>query len=137
MRAEFSRVVGWQNEVRELGENGVLLDNGFGRKLRVDPERAYTQAPAMYGQSTTRDLIAEGLLTLAATAPEILPMLRVIVHDEVVLSVPRKDREEIARTVQSAMSRMWAPAGASIPVSITAGQGKPFVFGDRWGSLYQ
>jgi len=137
MRAEFSKVVEWQNRVRALGEEGTLIDNGFGRKLRVDPDRAYTQAPAMYGQSTTRDLIAEGLLTLAATAPEILPMLRVIVHDEVVLSVPRKDREEVARTVQSAMSRMWAPAGASIPVSITAGQGKPFVFGTTWGALYE
>jgi P4 family phage/plasmid primase-like protien len=137
MRSRFGRVLAWQGEVRERGEAGVLLDNGFGRRLRVDPDRAYTQSPAMIGQSTTRDLIAEGLLTLAATAPEILPMLRVIVHDEVVLSVPRKDREEIARVVQSAMSREWAPAGASRPVSITAGQGKPFVFGERWGQLYE
>lgn len=137
MRGAFGRVVQWQGEVRELGETGVLLDNGFGRKLRVDVDRAYTQSPAMLGQSTTRDLIAEGLLTLAATAPEILPMLRVIVHDEIVLSVPRKDREEVARIAQQAMSRMWAPAGASNPVSITAGQGKPFVFAERWGALYQ
>jgi P4 family phage/plasmid primase-like protien len=137
MRSRFGRVLRWQSEVRALGEVGVLLDNGFGRKLRVDPDRAYTQSPAMLGQSTTRDLIAEGLLTLAATAPEILPMLRVIVHDEIVLSVPKKDREEIARIAQAAMSRMWAPAGASRPVSITAGQGKPFVFGERWGQLYE
>lgn len=136
MRSQFGRVLDWQNEVRQLGENGVLLDNGFGRRLRVDPERAYTQAPAMMGQSTTRDLIAEGLLDLAKRAPEVLPMLRVIVHDEVVLSVPSKDREEIARIVQSCMSREWAPAGKSDPVRISAGQGKPFVFGKRWGDLY-
>jgi DNA polymerase-1 len=91
----------------------------------------------MLGQSTTRDLIAEGLLTLSATAPEILPMLRVIVHDEIVLSVPKRNAEEIARIAQAAMSREWAPAGASRPVRVTAGQGKPFVFGERWGQLYE
>jgi DNA polymerase-1 len=137
MRSRFGRVLEWQSEVRELGEGGVLLDNGFGRRLRVDQERAYTQSPAMLGQSTTRDLIAEGLLTLSATAPEILPMLRVIVHDEIVLSVPKRNAEEIARIAQAAMSREWAPAGASRPVRVTAGQGKPFVFGERWGQLYE
>lgn len=136
MREQFGRVLEWQSEVRELGSAGVLLDNGFGRRLRVDPDRSYTQAPAMLGQSTTRDLIAEGLLDLARTAPEVIPMLRVIVHDEVVASVPRQNAEEIARIIQSSMSRMWAPAGASRPVRVSAGQGKPFVFGEKWSDLY-
>lgn len=136
MRGAFPRVMEWQQQVRGMGEAGVLLDNGFGRRLRVDPARAFTQAPALVGQSTTRDLIAEGLLDLARTAPEMLAMLRVIVHDEVVLSVPRESAEECARIVQGCMSRSWAPAGASIPVNITAGQGKPFVFAERWGDLY-
>jgi DNA polymerase-1 len=136
MARAFPGVVSWQARTRELGAAGVLLDNGFGRRLRVDPQRAHTQAPAMIGQSTTRDVIAECLIDLARTAPEILPMLRVIVHDEVVLSVPRRNAEEIARIVQACMSRQWAPAGASIPVNITAGQGKPFVFAYRWSDLY-
>jgi DNA polymerase-1 len=136
MAGAFPHVTAWQRRVREQGEAGVLLDNGFGRRLRVDPMRAYTQAPAMIGQSTTRDVVAEGLITLARTAPEMLPMLRVIVHDEVVACVPKRHAEECARTLQAALSRPWAPAGASIPVNITAGQGKPFTFGYRWGSLY-
>lgn len=136
MATAFPRVPVWQRQVRDQGAAGVLLDNGFGRRLRVDPQRAYTQAPAMMGQSTTRDVVAEGLITLARTAPEMLPMLRVIVHDEVVASVPRRHAEECARILQSALSRQWAPAGASIPVNITAGQGSPFKFAYRWGSLY-
>jgi DNA polymerase I-like protein with 3'-5' exonuclease and polymerase domains len=60
-----------------------------------------------------------------------------IVHDEIVLSVPRESAEEIARIVQRCMTRQWAPPGASRPVSITAGQGKPFVFGETWGALYR
>lgn len=137
MRGAFGRVMQWQREVRERGEAGLLLDNGFGGTLRVDPQRAFTQAPALMGQSTTREFIAECLLDLARTAPEVLPMLRMIVHDEVVLSVPRGGAEEIARIVQRCMTRQWAPPGASRPVSITAGQGKPFVFGDTWGALYR
>lgn len=136
MATAFPLVRPWQDRVREQGAAGVLLDNGFGRRLRVDPQRAYTQAPAMMGQSTTRDVIAEGLIDLARIAPEMLPMLRVIVHDEVVASVPRKNAGECARILQSALSRQWAPAGASIPVNITAGQGKPFEFAERWNDLY-
>lgn len=137
MSTAFPRVVQYQRETRERGAYGVLLDNGFGGRLRVDPDRAYTQSVAMIGQSTTRELIAEGLLDLARTAPEMLPMLRVIVHDEIVLSVPRDSAEECARIAQRCMSRMWAPAGASMPVAITAGQGKPFVFGGNWAQLYE
>lgn len=136
MATAFPLVRPWQDRVREQGTAGVLLDNGFGRRLRVDPQRAYTQAPAMMGQSTTRDIIAEGLIDLARTAPEMLSMLRVIVHDEVVASVPRRHAEECARILQAALSRQWAPAGASIPISITAGQGKPFEFAYRWNDLY-
>lgn len=136
MSSQFGSVMAWQREVRQRGEAGLLLDNGFGRHLRVEQDRAFTQAPATMGQSTTRDMIAEGLIDLARRAPEVLPMLRVIVHDEVVLSVPREHAEEIARLVQDCMSREWAPAGASRPVAITAGQGKPFTFSERWGDLY-
>lgn len=137
MDESYPGVRRWQREVRERGEAGLLLGNGFGRNLRVEADRAFTQAPGAVGQSTTRDIVAEGLLDLARRAPEMLPMLRMIVHDEVVASVPRKDAEECARVLQSCMSRQWAPAGKSIPVSITAGQGKPFVFGPTWGSLYR
>lgn len=137
MYGAFPGVVRWQGDVRERGGAGILLDNGFGRRLRVQPDRAYTQSPAMIGQSCTRDLVARGLVELARRAPECLPMLRVIRHDEVVLSVPRAHREEIARLVQDCLSGPWAPAGASIPVNITAGQNKPFVFSERMGGLYE
>lgn len=136
MAGAFPGVTAWQRRVRERGEAGVLLGNGFGRRLRVDPKRAYTQAPAMIGQSTTRDIVAECLIDLARKAPDILPLVKVVVHDEVVVQAREEDAEEVARTVQDCMSREWAPEGASIPVSFTAGQGKPFVFGKRWSDLY-
>lgn len=124
MQSAFPGVPTWQRTVRDLGSSGVLLGNGWGRRLRVDPERAYTQAPAMIGQSTTRDLIAECLLDIARQAPDVVRMLRVLRHDEVTLSVPEKDAQEIGRLVRGCMSREWAPAGCSIPVRFTAGTGE-------------
>lgn len=90
----------WQNEMYERAMAGQLLDNGFGRKLRADPRFAYTQAPALVGQGGTRDVILEGLLRMPV---EIWPMLRGIIHDEIVLSIPEKDVEEVTRIVMNAM----------------------------------
>lgn len=141
MAGNFPRVVEWQNEVRERASAGLMLDNGFGRNIRITPGHEYTQAPAYMGQSTTREFIAEGLLDLVKRAPEMLPMLRVIVHDEVVLSVPEKDAQECAKIVQECMSREWAPSGASRPVKVTAGNGKMLEFhkglGRNWAECYK
>lgn len=134
-RAEkFGGLLRWQDRVRSQGEAGEILDNGFGRPMRVQSEFAYTQAPAQVGQGGTRDMMAEGLLELAQRAPEILPMLRAVVHDEVVLSAPEKDTEEVSRIVVDCLSRNWAPEGASIPVHFPADVNGP---GLNWGHAYK
>lgn len=130
----YPRLLQWQDETRELGTAGELLDNGFGRPMRVEPSRAFTQAPAQLGQGGTRDLMAEGLLDLAKRAPEVLPMLRAVVHDEVVLSVPTGDAEEIGLLVVSCLERDWCPEGASIPVHFPAELSGP---GVNWGASYK
>lgn len=101
MRERFPRMIEWQEEVTALAESGALLDNGFGRLMRPDPRRAYTQGPALMGQGAARDIMMAGMLRLPG---EILPMLRAQVHDEIVLSVPEKDAEEIGRTIVEALS---------------------------------
>ena len=137
MDTAYPGVRRWQYEVVETGKAGLLLGNGWGRNLRVEADRAFTQAPGAVGQSTTRDIVAEGMLDLARRAPEMLPLLRVSCHDELVFSVPEADKEECARIIQSCMSRMWAPVGKSNPVAITAGANKPFVFGKTWADCYR
>lgn len=101
MRERFPRLVEWQDEVRAIAEAGHLLDNGFGRLMRADPQRAHTQAPALMGQGAARDIMMTGLLRLPA---DILPMLRAQIHDEIVLSVPEADHVEIGRAVVGALS---------------------------------
>lgn len=127
MRERFPRLVEWQSEVRALAESGALLDNGFGRPMRPDPARAYTQGPALMGQGAARDIMMEGLLRLADRAPEVLPMLRAQVHDEIVLSVPEKDATDIARIVVEALTFEWR----GVPILADASP-----IGQTWGHVY-
>jgi DNA polymerase I len=50
MRSRFPGVVAWKEACAREGETGALLDNGWGRLMRPDPRRAWTQAPALKGQ---------------------------------------------------------------------------------------
>ena len=125
MHDRFPRLVEWQGEVRALAESGALLDNGFGRMMRPDPQRAHTQGPALMGQGAARDIMMTGLLRLPT---EILPMLRAQVHDEIVLSVPEADHVEIGRTVVAALSFEWRG------VPILADVSRP---GTDWSKCYE
>lgn len=129
MRQNYPQLVEWQNHVRSVAQDGDLLDNGFGRMMRADPRFAYTQAPALVGQGCTRDILAEGMLNLPV---EVWPMLRVIVHDELVLSVPEDDFVDVARVVKESMSFDFTGPGGTVP--ITAGVSKP---GRTWAEVYE
>lgn len=104
MRERFPRLVEWREEVRAIGESGQLLDNGFGRLMRPDPQRSHTQSPALMGQGAARDLMMTGMLRLP---PECLPMLRAQIHDEIVLSVPIEQVEDVSQAVIDALSFEW------------------------------
>jgi DNA polymerase-1 len=104
MERSYPRVCSWKNEVRAIGAAGKLLDNGFGRKMRCDPARAYTQAPALMGQGAAADILKTALLRLP---DECRPMLRLMIHDEILLDVPKDLVEDVRRTVMDAFTFEW------------------------------
>jgi DNA polymerase-1 len=104
MEQRFPQLMAWREQIRAQGAAGMILDNGFGRRMRCDPARAYTVAPALMGQGGARDIMCESLLHLPA---EFWPMLRVMVHDEILLSVPKADAMDVAREVMQAMEWTW------------------------------
>ena len=104
---KFHVLMEWTDAVRDQAERGLLLDNGFGRLMRCDPERAYTQAPALMGQGAARDVMCESLLRLAQARPDVRPYLRAVVHDEIVLSVPENEVEEWQEELRRAMTWEW------------------------------
>lgn len=130
----FPRLTQWQNEMRQVGEVTGILYNGFGRMMRIEPERAFTQSPALMGQSTARDILMEGVLNLwKVGGEEVIRMIRAVVHDELVLSVPKNDAKEIENIVVEAMSFPWCPKGGTYEVQISAGIAKP---GINWSRCY-
>lgn len=107
----YPKLMEWTQQVRELAAAGHLLDNGFGRLMRCNPDRAWTQAPALMGQGAARDLMCEGLLRLVDFAyredAHVQPYLRGVVHDEVVLSVPEDETEFWSDLLHEAFTFEW------------------------------
>lgn len=128
MARNFPGVVRWQETVRSRGERGILLDNGFGRSLRVDPGHSYTQAPAHVGQGCTRDIVAQALLRLLDSSPDLLRGLKTVVHDELVFSVPKSDAEEARREVLNAMTFNLG----NVPIVADGSK-----FGKNWAEVYE
>lgn len=61
--------------------------------------REAADALAAYGQGAARDFFLEGVLALPDDVAE---MIRIFVHDEVVLSVPRDHAEDVKQAVGAA-----------------------------------
>lgn len=132
MNEGYPVLCSWRSEARERAESGQLLDNGFGALMRCDPARAYTQAPALMGQGTARDIMCEGLLRLPE---EYIPWLRGVVHDEAVFSVPEGRVQECIDTVTAAftMDLEEVTGGRLTSVPIVAGPSKA---GHNWAECY-
>lgn len=130
MNERFPRLQAWKEEIREEAGAGRPLDNGFGRVMLADPARAYTQAPALMGQGTARDLMMQALLNLPDFA---VRMLRAQVHDEAVFEVPLALAAEIVPRIERAFNFAWCPPGAARPVEIVAEAGK---LGTSWADCY-
>lgn len=101
---QFPDLRKWQDECRDLADQGRLLDNGWGRKLKADPERAYTQAPGLVGQSAARDVMCEALLRID---PEVRACLRLCIHDEFLWSIPEDKMDVYIPEIVRAMSFEW------------------------------
>lgn len=111
----------WTERVRAQAESGQLLDNGFGRLMRANPERAYTQAPALMGQGASRDVMAESMLRLDRISEgRVRPYLRGVIHDEIVLSVPEGEVAEWQEMLREAMTWEWCGVPILCDVSAPA-----------------
>lgn len=114
-RTQFVRVMEWQDEVREIAKSGQYLTGAWGRKMKADPARAYTQAPALMGQNAAAEILKECILRCD---PEVIrKYARTMVHDEVVFTCPAKDFEEVRDEVLRSFTWTWeSPSGLAIPI---------------------
>jgi len=125
---EFGRLMAWTDEIRERAKSGQLLDNGFGRLMRPDPSRYYTQAPALMGQGTAADILKEAILRLPD--PDFRPLAKLSVHDELLVSCDPGEVKDVQRELKKAMTFDWAPEGAEFQIPILCDVSDP---GENWG----
>lgn len=86
MNKTFKRIIAWQNGVREYARHHGYVMNRWGRKMFVEKGREYTQAPALLGQSGTREIMCDALL---AMPHHWVRTVKMQVHDALVFSVPK------------------------------------------------
>lgn len=128
----FPGIAAWHRRIRQRGKAGALLPTGTGRLVRVSSDKAHTEAPARLAQAAARDLAMDGVLKVVDAG--LLPMLRLFIHDEVVLSVPKDQAEDIAARVAQLMSFTWtSPSGLVIPIVAEPSKS----FGPRWSDVYR
>lgn len=114
MQQAFRRLCEWKDEMRAaagavgFGEDVPandsyrVLHTAFGRPVRVERQRAYTQACALVGQGSTRDGMAEAILKLPAATRR---RIRAIIHDEIVISIPAgADAQDRAQAIADSMA---------------------------------
>jgi DNA polymerase-1 len=130
MNHRYGRLVAWKQECADEGAATGRIDNGFGRVMKVNPERAYTQGPALRGQGAARDLMFESILRMD---PQVVRMIKALVHDEIVFSAPRSIARDVQQHAVECMTFDWAPPGASRSIRIEA-DASPFAL--RWGQCY-
>lgn len=84
MAKTYTRLVGWQRRVRDEAHHNGYVENEWGRRMPVESDRIYTQAPALMGQSGTREIVCNSLLQMP------IPILRKCkgnIHDALLFSV--------------------------------------------------
>lgn len=86
MAKAYPRIILWQNSVRAYARAHGYVINRWGRKMFTEPGREYTQAPALMGQSGTREIMCDALL---AMPHNVVRTVKAQIHDALLFSVPK------------------------------------------------
>lgn len=86
MKKAFKKIIAWQDSVRQYARYHGYVINRWGRKMFVEKGREYTQAPALMGQSGTREIMCDALL---AMPHHVVRTVKAQIHDALLFSVPK------------------------------------------------
>ena len=138
MNSTFHKVVAWQAKVTHEGEMRGYVTNHWGRQIPISmyydeawdrwKSRAYTQAPAMYGQSGTRELMVDSLVRMAERNIRVVTWLVAQVHDALVFDIPEEELDWASDFIKECMEVTFSPEGGQ-PIHFPVSSGEP---GDTW-----
>ena len=127
----FPRLAAWKNRVVREGESGQVT-NEWGRRMVIDKvwdkargehrSRSYTQAPALHGQSTTREVMSDALIKLARLGGDWPYRIKGVIHDALWVCLPKKTVDTDIRQVVECMETVFHPKGG-IPIPFPVGVG--------------
>lgn len=115
----YPGVVAWQNAVVAKARKLGWVQNLWGRRMKVDKGREFTQAPALEGQGGTTEIMKRGMFKMP---DRLIRMIKVPIHDALLASLPLATWEEDrALFVTCLTSEMDPPGGQHIdfPVGFT------------------
>lgn len=125
MNNTYRKVVAWQDKVVAYAARHGYVVNEWGRRMPVEKGREYTQAPALEGQSGTREIVCDALLRMPV---HVLRRVKAQIHDALLVSVPRRNWEACRDYLIDLMSTSLNPIGGQhIDFPVEAGPA-----GDDW-----
>lgn len=121
MNKAFSRVVAWQDWATKFASRHGYVENPWGRRMPVEKGREYTQPAALLGQSATREIICDFILSLPYHA---VRKLKAQIHDAVVMSAPKNHWEAARDYILEKMASHMDPKGGQ-RIEFPASSGPP------------
>lgn len=123
-KRQYHWVARWQDAVTREGDTGFVT-NWWGRRMVVDPDRSFNQSSALIGQSSTREILYDGLIAIALDRPELIRYLRMTIHDAIVFSLPENQVDELVTYIQGKMTQVFDPGtNVSIPIEFPMSVGR-------------
>ena len=117
----------YKDDIVEFAQATGYVEMPNGRRLIVDPERAWTQAPGLAGQGFTRMCMAESLVRIARLGDYWLRSLRAVIHDELLVELNAGTIEEDMEVIRKNMETAPDPktrAGFPLLFSVSSGVGR-------------
>ena len=117
----------FKDEVVKFAQTNGYVELANGRRLIVDPERAWTQAPGLAGQGVTRMIMAQSLVRIARLGDYWLRCLRAVIHDELLTELNSDRIEEEMAVIKEQMEVEFDPknrVGYKILFPVGSGHGR-------------
>src|SRR5690606_40532926 len=122
---KYPQVAEWTAKVRAQGERYDQVTNAWGRDMIIDrywneergewSSKAWTQAPALHGQSGTTEVLYDGLIKMYHYDRRLLNWVICPIHDAILMDVPEEEVDYARRAVQECMETTIN--GVNFPVS--------------------
>ena len=119
MNAQFHRVVAWQDRAAAAAAQYGYVTGHWGRRMPVDPQRSWTQGPALLGQNVTREIVCDSLIGFP---DRVLRTVKAQIHDALLVSVKTARFEECRDYLVQKMTTSFHPLqGQRIDFPVSAG----------------